>query len=340
MGLRRRHTEVDLDAVFTTAQMEIQNGCSGAENLRRTLKMKYHMNITRSISREIVKFLDAEGVKRRKQRRLRRRQYFSKGPNFVWHLDGYDKLKPYGISIHGCIDGFSRRVIWLEADVTNKRPEVIAEYYLDAIQNLNGIPQKIRADPGTENGIIATFHAFMKRDNNAVTLGSSTSNQRIERFWGLLRQMKADFWIHHFKGLMFDDLLRPGDPLHILCVQYVYLPMLKRDIKDVMDHWNNHSIRKQNLGDTIHGIPETLFRNPEIVGSSDYLQVVDRNVVLHLKRLITNDFKDIDNHFVEVASSILYYNDLPQPDNISDWNTARHLYIFLSNCISQLVNPL
>ena len=42
--------------------------------------------------------------------------------------------------------------------------------------------------------------------------------------------------------------------LHRLCVQYVYLPMLKRDIKDVMDHWNNHSIRKQNLGDTIHGI--------------------------------------------------------------------------------------
>lgn len=54
--------------------------------------------------------------------------------------------------------------------------------------------------------------------------------------------------------------------IHRLCVQYVYLPMLKRDIKDVMDHWNNHSIRKQNLGDTIHGIPETLFRNPEIVG--------------------------------------------------------------------------
>ncbi|XP_078332096.1 uncharacterized protein LOC144625362 isoform X2 [Crassostrea virginica] len=165
MGL---HTEVDLDAVFTTAQMEIQNGCSGLENFRRTLKMKYHMNITRSISREKVKFFDAEGVKRRKQRRLRMRQYFSKSPNFVWHFDGYDKLKPYGISIHGCIDG---RVIWLEADVTNKRPEVIAEYYLDAIQNLNGIPQKIRADPGTENGIIATFHAFMKRYNNAVTLG-------------------------------------------------------------------------------------------------------------------------------------------------------------------------
>ena len=38
--------------------------------------------------------------------------------------------------------------------------------------------------------------------------------------------------------------------------------------------------------------------------------------MLHLKRFITNDFKDIDNHFVEVASSILNYNDLPQPDKV------------------------
>ena len=27
------------------------------------------------------------------------------GPNFLWHCDGYDKLKPYGLCIHGCIDG-------------------------------------------------------------------------------------------------------------------------------------------------------------------------------------------------------------------------------------------
>ena len=27
------------------------------------------------------------------------------GPDFCWHIDGYDKLKPYGFAIHGCIDG-------------------------------------------------------------------------------------------------------------------------------------------------------------------------------------------------------------------------------------------
>ncbi len=30
---------------------------------------------------------------------------FFQGPNFVWHLDGYDKLSQYGLCIHGCIDG-------------------------------------------------------------------------------------------------------------------------------------------------------------------------------------------------------------------------------------------
>ena len=28
------------------------------------------------------------------------------GPNYAWHCDGYDKLKPYGLPIHGCIDGY------------------------------------------------------------------------------------------------------------------------------------------------------------------------------------------------------------------------------------------
>lgn len=65
-----------------------------------------------------------EGTAQRRCRRLKRRIYRSKvslarryvftliivhitqGPNYVWHCDGYDKLKPYGIAIHGCIDGY------------------------------------------------------------------------------------------------------------------------------------------------------------------------------------------------------------------------------------------
>ena len=73
-----------------------------------------------------MKILDPEGIAARKRHRLRRRQYKSKGPNFVWHIDSYDKLKPYGIAINGCIDGFSINFVWLEASTTNIDPKVVA----------------------------------------------------------------------------------------------------------------------------------------------------------------------------------------------------------------------
>ena len=41
------------------------------------------------------------------------RTYNSMGPNYIWHVDGYDKLKLFGLALSGCIDGFSRRIMWL-----------------------------------------------------------------------------------------------------------------------------------------------------------------------------------------------------------------------------------
>ncbi len=84
---------------------------------------------------EIMRETDPDAVGRRRQGRLQRRIYSSKvlvyrvvicwcvyycvftynihmqGPNFCWHLDGYDKLSPFGFHIHGCIDGCVHIVI-------------------------------------------------------------------------------------------------------------------------------------------------------------------------------------------------------------------------------------
>ena len=54
---------------------------------------------------ELCRELDPVGCHERKAHRLQRRQYMNPGPNFAWHTDGYDKLKPYGFPIHGCVDG-------------------------------------------------------------------------------------------------------------------------------------------------------------------------------------------------------------------------------------------
>lgn len=79
----------------------------------------------------IQKELDPIGVLERKQRRLKRRVYHNKGPNYLLHVDGYDKLKRFGFAIHGCVCGFSRRVLWLRVGRSNNDPKVIASYFLD-----------------------------------------------------------------------------------------------------------------------------------------------------------------------------------------------------------------
>ena len=50
--------------------------------------------------------LDPQGAPLRQQNRLRRRLYTNPGPNFLWHVDSYDKLKPYRICINSVVDGF------------------------------------------------------------------------------------------------------------------------------------------------------------------------------------------------------------------------------------------
>jgi len=57
---------------------------------------------------------------------------------FCWHIDGYDKLKAFGFSIHGCVDGFNRRILWLEVQRSNKNPRKAARVYTAVLLTRRG----------------------------------------------------------------------------------------------------------------------------------------------------------------------------------------------------------
>ena len=69
--------------------------------------------------------------------RLQRRQYKTKGPNYIWHIDGYDKLKPFGFCIHRAICGYSRRILWLEIGPSNNNPKIITQYFLNYVRQIH-----------------------------------------------------------------------------------------------------------------------------------------------------------------------------------------------------------
>ena len=103
------------------------------------------MLLRRENVRLAVRELDPENVHTRQRRRRIKRKCRNPGPNYVWHIDSHDKLKPYDISIYGCIDAYFRHIIWLEGAATNKMPELIAQYNLDAVKQMKEKPKIIKA---------------------------------------------------------------------------------------------------------------------------------------------------------------------------------------------------
>ena len=107
-GLQRRRRFSPIQDIVDAVEEELQgSGCSiGYRLMHQRLQNDRGLAVDHETVRQIVKGLDPEGVDFRSRRKLRRRKYFAKGPNFIWHTDGYDKLKPFGFCIHGAIDGY------------------------------------------------------------------------------------------------------------------------------------------------------------------------------------------------------------------------------------------
>ena len=90
-----------------------QSDCLNGYRWMHARCIQQGFNVSREDIRIILSTIDSDGVALRRRRRLRRRSYFAKGLNFLWHVEGYDKLKPYGLCISGCIDCFSKQIVWL-----------------------------------------------------------------------------------------------------------------------------------------------------------------------------------------------------------------------------------
>ena len=98
LNLSRRGTEPVTDEEIRKAIKEELGGSGcfiGYRKMWARLKRK-GISVSRDRIMEQLRDLDPEGVNSRKKKRLRRRAYYTKGPNYIWHIDVHDKLKPFG----------------------------------------------------------------------------------------------------------------------------------------------------------------------------------------------------------------------------------------------------
>ena len=186
----------------------------GYRGMWHTLRVKYGLYIPRGEVPSLLRRLEPAGVEERKRQKLKRRKYHSPGPNYCWHVDGNDKLKPFGFPIHGAVDGYSRTVLRLYVDRTNNDPKVMAKYFVDCDEEVGGCP----TDCGTENVVIARVQSFLRAEcdddlacEKTHRYGLSTGNQRIEAWWSYYCRSRLTWWINFFK-----DLVDRGVFLHFM----------------------------------------------------------------------------------------------------------------------------
>ena len=249
---------------------------------------------------------------------------------------GYDKLKPFGFPIHAAVDGYSRKVLWVETERSNNLPEVTASYYLECVKEHGFCPLKTRTDCGTENGIIAAMQCFFRSEDNAPysgasahVFGTSTSNQRVENWWSHFKKSCSSWWIQFFKDLVDSGQVDSANEIHMECLWFCFHGILQQELDDMKLYWNTHHIRPSRH-DTVGGVPDVLFQLPEQSGAFGCSVPVSREKMLEMesKRV----YEAEENIFQEYFHYVMAEEGLLYPSNKDE---ALHLFSHLINVSNQ-----
>ena len=345
-GLRRNGQKSPLQHVLNAVREELSGSGSsiGYRQMHRRVLIDHNLVIDRETVRIILKHLDPAGVEHRSKRTFRRRLYSTQGPNYLWHLDGYDKLKPFGFPVHGCIDGFSRRILWLRVVHSNNDPRVISSLYLSCIKEIKGVPRVLRGDRGTENVNVAGLQRFFRRDsvdvmarNKSFLYGRSVSNQRIEAWWSFLRKSETDWWIRFFKDLTDLGQFDNSNPIHLDCIKFCFTALIQDELTRIAKHWNLHKIRPCPNTESLPGRPDVLYFLPELHDRVDYKVAVTDDELSIAEEICCDSIPETgcSHEFQELANMIMEDEDIQYPNTPEE---GAVLYLTLLQSIGNIEN--
>ena len=127
------------------------------------------------------------------------------------------------------IDGFSRRIIYLQCS-TNNLSETVLALFLNATEDDGGLwPSRIRVDRGVEN--VRVCDAMVEatgEGRGSFIAGPSTHNQRIERLWRDVFRCVLHYFYYVFYAMEDAGIFFLDNPTHVLYyTTYFCLELIK-----------------------------------------------------------------------------------------------------------------
>ena len=186
---------------------------------------------------------------------ITRRVYSVPGPNALWHIDSNHALIRWKFVVHGCIDGFSRTIIYLLC-ADNNRSDTVVNVFAAATDEF-GYPSRVIGDHGGENVQVARL---MERERGegrgSFIAGPSTRNQRIERLWREVFRCCLYFFYCIFYALEESGVLDLNNNIDLFVLHYVYLPRINHALQEFAAAFNNRPMRTEN-----NWSPEKIWTN-------------------------------------------------------------------------------
>ena len=280
---------IDYDTPLTVVADAVQKELEGPGRLlgyramNQKLRTEHNVQVPRHLVYNMIAELDPEGLEARSLQRKKKKpkgQFTSEGPLWVASLDGHDKLCGYQnstfpLGVYGCIDTFSRKILFLFVCHSNSNPLVVGKMYLQYLFEAEMLPRNLRVDRGTETGKMATIHVYllnkhedMNDPTDAIIYGPSTSN-KIERWWRELHERLEKFFKEQLTILLRGREYEPHSALDRQLLAYVFIPVVQRECDIFVRYWNSHRIRGQDQLEIPAGVPDHIFSFPEQYGGTN-----------------------------------------------------------------------
>ncbi|KAG6371947.1 hypothetical protein JVT61DRAFT_8961 [Boletus reticuloceps] len=324
LGLTRArqqgHTVASIQAIMAELRETYPN--AGSREMVNILFHEQGLSVPRRVVQEYFVTHEPHLIKQRRANRLQRRRFWAAGVNDIWAVDQHDKWLRFGLALHIGIEPFSGRILWLKVWHSNRNPQLILSYYLEAVETLGFIPMVTQSDPGTENFGIANAQTMLRQLYDPALRGHVQhrwmrlkKNIMPEIAWSQLRRRFAPGFEKLFDAGIQSGWYDPDNTLQLMVFRWVFIPWLQTELNNYMQRVNLTRKRRDKNKILPHGAPRLIHQSPEDYGALDFKVAVEQTTV-------------------DTARSVYINADHPVFDLVPP-----SLGAFIENCYNKLGRP-